>query len=64
MNIFYVAFEVKFLSEHRVILIPLAKCLVITRDWPSLFYVSFKQSNEVKMIPTFQLNEVQISVTV
>lgn len=47
----------KFLLEHKVIPIPLAKCLVITRCMPTIVHTKIKQSNEMEIISAFQLKK-------
>ncbi|KAA0060093.1 uncharacterized protein E6C27_scaffold39G00090 [Cucumis melo var. makuwa] len=54
---FDVVLGMEFLLEHQVILMPLAKCLVITGSTPSVVQVDLRQPDGLKMISAMQLKK-------
>ena len=54
---FDVVLGMKFLLEHKVISIPLAKCLVITGSIPIVVQTSIKQPERIKLISPLQLKQ-------
>lgn len=50
MDDFDVVLGMKFLLEHKVIPMPLTKCLVITKSSPTIVQESIKQLNGMRMI--------------
>jgi len=57
MDDFDVVLGMEFLLEHKVIPMPLAKCLVITGSTPTVVQTNIKQPNGVKMISALQLKK-------
>ncbi|KAA0051405.1 reverse transcriptase [Cucumis melo var. makuwa] len=57
MDDFDVVLEMEFLLEHQVIPMPLAKCLVITRSFPTVVQADIRQPNGFKMISVMQLDK-------
>ena len=54
MDDFDVLHEIEFLLKKIFVLMPLAKCLVITRSTPTVVQTRIKQPNSVKMILTLK----------
>ena len=52
---FDVVLGMDFLLEHKVIPMPLAKCLVITNHNPTVIPTSIKQPGNLRMISAIQL---------
>ncbi|KAA0056159.1 Asp_protease domain-containing protein [Cucumis melo var. makuwa] len=50
MNDFDMVLGMEFLLEHQMILMPLAKCLVITEFAPTIVQTDIHQPNGLKMI--------------
>ncbi|KAL0549208.1 hypothetical protein IC582_013689 [Cucumis melo] len=57
MDDFDVVLGMEFLLEHQVILMPLAKCLVITGPTPSVVQTDLRQPDGLKMISAMQLKK-------
>ncbi|KAA0031687.1 uncharacterized protein E5676_scaffold409G00190 [Cucumis melo var. makuwa] len=57
MDNFDVVLGMKFLLEHQVILMPLARCLVITGSSPTIVQAEIRQRNGFKMISAMRLDE-------
>ncbi|KAA0066326.1 reverse transcriptase [Cucumis melo var. makuwa] len=57
MDDFDVVLGMKFLLEHQVIPMPLAKCLAITGSFPMVVQADICQPNGFKMISAMQLDE-------
>ncbi|KAL4027588.1 hypothetical protein IC575_010758 [Cucumis melo] len=57
MDDFDVVLGMKFLLEHQVIPMPLAKCLVITGPTPSVVQTDLRQPGGLKMISAMQLKK-------
>ena len=55
MDDFNVVLGMEFLLEHKVIPMPLAKCLVITDRNPTVIRASIKQPGNLRMISAIQL---------
>ena len=55
MDDFDVVLGMDFLLEHKVIPMPLAKCLVITDHNPTVILASIKQLGNLRMISAIQL---------
>src|ERR1051325_147994 len=55
MDDFDVVLGMEFLLEHKVIPMPLAKCLVVTGSNPTVVQTDIKQPEGVKMISALQL---------
>ena len=55
MDDFDVVLETNFLIEHKVIVMPLAKCLVIIDHNPTVILASIIQLGNLRMISTIQL---------
>ena len=55
MDDFDVVLRMDFLLEHKVIPMPLAKCLVITKRNPTIIPASIKQQDNLRMISAIQL---------
>ena len=55
MDDFDMVLGMDFLLEHKVITMPLAKCLVITDHNPTVIPASIKQLGNLRMISTIQL---------
>ena len=55
MDDFDMVLGMDFLLEHKVISMPLAKCLVITDHNPKVIHASIKQPSNLRMISTIQL---------
>ncbi|KAA0053541.1 uncharacterized protein E6C27_scaffold190G001050 [Cucumis melo var. makuwa] len=56
MDDFDVVLGMEILLEHQVIPMPSAKCLVITRSFPTIVQANIHQPNGFKMIPVMQLD--------
>ncbi|KAA0054480.1 Asp_protease_2 domain-containing protein [Cucumis melo var. makuwa] len=57
MDNFDVVLGMEFLLEHQVILMPSAKCLVITGFFPTVVRADIRQPNRFKTILVIQLNK-------
>ncbi|KAA0056665.1 Asp_protease_2 domain-containing protein [Cucumis melo var. makuwa] len=57
MDDFDVVLGMEFLLEHQVILMPSAKCLVITGSFPAVVQADIRQPNGFKMISAMQLDK-------
>ena len=57
MDDFEVVLGMKFLLEHQVVTMLLAKCLVITKSAPIVIQIDIRQPNGLKMISTMQLKK-------
>ena len=55
MDYFDMVLGIEFLLEHKVIPMPLAKCLVITSRNPTVIPASIKQPGNLRMISVIQL---------
>ena len=57
MDDFDVVLEMEFLLEHQVIIMPAAKCLVITGSTPTVVQTDLRQPKGLRTISTMQLRE-------
>ena len=57
MNDFDVVLGMEFLLEHKVIPMPLAKCLIVTNNNPTVVPADIKQPSGVRMISALQLKK-------
>ena len=60
MDDFDVVLEMEFLLEHQVIIMPAAKCLMITGSTPTVVQTDLRQPKGLRMISAMQLREGRV----
>ena len=60
MDAFDVVLGMEFLLEHQVIMMPTAKCLVITGPTPTVVQTALRQPKGLRLISAMQLREDRV----
>ena len=60
MDDFDVVLGMEFLLEHQVIMMPAAKCLVITGSTPTIVQTTLRQPKGLRVISAMQLREDRV----